>query len=487
MALTGLILSVVSFVALYKFLLYPLLLSPLARIPAVHPLAKISGLYMLWVRYWDCENAIVFAAHNKHGGVVRLGPNELSINCIEDGVKTVYGRNFDRHDFYRVYEDCGRQNLSSSLDAFSHTIRKKRITHVYSKSYLHSSPAVVALIDRVVRQRFLTLITACAREEKAFDTMKILSALALDMVLGYTFGVGNATNFLNNSTEHSKCIERIHTGRPYPMMFWLHEFPRTVDFLERVGILSKERYQSLEALHVFCIQMCHRAEAALVDAHATATAEDVPTVYQQFKRSLDKEGISTLPSLRASSRLRDSGTISCSPQQLEIAAEVGDQIHASDETLSITLTYAIWELSRNTGTQDRLRHECRLLGNNVHVSSATPLPTANEIDRLPLLHAIMMETMRVQPIVAGGQARVTPFGKTSTLGEYDNIPGGCRAQSYARFLHLNHEVFPEPLAWYPERWLEKLDPNVPDQKMRWFWAFSSGGRMCLGSHFAQLG
>ncbi|KAK5111281.1 hypothetical protein LTR85_012222 [Meristemomyces frigidus] len=490
MALIPLVAAAISITILYQFILYPLFLSPVAGIPAVHPLAKISSLYMLWIRFWDDENDTVFAAHQKHGEVIRLGPDELSVNCVDDGIKTIYGKNFDRHYFYRVYEDCGRENLSSSLDALSHTIRKRRITHVYSKSYLQSSPAVTGLMDRVIRHRFLSLVAGYARDQRSFDTMTLLSALALDLVTGYTFGVKNGTDFLNNSKEHAKCIGQIHTGRPYPMMFWLHEFPETVSFLERIGVLSKERYESLEALHVFCLNMCHRTETALADSSAEETApEDYPTVYQQFKRSLDKEGLSATPSVEKYSKLSGHKPITCSPQQLEIAAEVGDQIHASDETLSITLSYAIWELSRNPEMQKRLRQECQGLGPDVDTGSTAALPSASHVDALLLLHAVIMETLRVHPVVAGGQARVTPHNKLSRLGRYENIPGGCRVQSYARFLHHNADVFPDPLAWYPERWLQSSgepDSPEPDQKMRWFWSFSSGGRMCLGSNFALL-
>jgi hypothetical protein len=271
------------------------------------------------------------------------------------------------------------------------------------------------------------------------------------------------------------------------MMFWLHEFPETVAFFERIGLLSKERYKSLEALHVFCLNMCERTEHALANPSALGTApEEVPTVYQQFKRSLDKEGVSASPSLEVLSVLEGNRTISCSPQQLEIAAEVGDQIHASDETLSITLSYAIWELSRNSDMQQRLRQECQALGPDVNVSSTGALPSTSVVEALPLLHAVVMETLRVHPVVAGGQARVTPYGKLSKLGRYENIPGGYRVQSYARFLHSNPEVFPNPLEWYPERWLQSSGEGY-DQKLRWFWSFSSGARMCLGSHFALLG
>ncbi|EME82931.1 uncharacterized protein MYCFIDRAFT_188146 [Pseudocercospora fijiensis CIRAD86] len=487
MALLVLAAAVLAAAALYHFILYPLLWSPVASIPAVHPLAKISSLYMLWIRYWDDENDTVFAAHEKYGQVVQLGPQELSVNCIDDGIKTVYGKNFDRHYFYRVYEDCGRHNLSSSLDATSHAIRKRRVTHIFSKSYLYTSPALSGLLNQIIRYRYLPLVIGYAMEQQPFDTMILFSALAIDVVTGYTFGTKAGTNFLNDRTQHAKCIHEIHKGRPYPMMFWLHEFPGCISFLESIGFLSKERYKSLEALHMFCLDMCDRAENALADPGSDNTApEEVPTVYQQFKYTLDKEGLSSTPSLKV---LEGHRPISCSPQQLEIAAEVCDQIHASDETLAITLTYAVWELSRNVDLQQRLRRECQALGPDIRTDSSASLPAPSLVDSLPLLHAVVMETLRVHPTVAGGQARVTPYGKLSKLGRYENIPGGYRVQSYARFLHANPAVFPDPNVWQPERWLHsgaKTDLYGPDEKLRWFWAFSSGARMCLGSHLALL-
>lgn len=344
-------------------------------------------------------------------------------------------------------------------------------------------------MNRVIRDRYLSLVAKSAKDQRPFDSMILLSALALDIVTGFTFGAKNGTNFLNNREEHAWCIGEIHNGRPYPMMFWLHEFPGTIALLERWGIIPIDRYQSLEALHVYCLHMCDRAETALTDSSAReASPEDFPTVYQQFKRALDKDGLSAIPSVEAQhARLPSYKPISCSPQQLEIAAEIGDQIHASDETLSITLTYAMWELSRNTDMQDRLRKECQALGPTVYAASTAALPPANVVDMLPLLNAIIYETLRVHPVVAGGQARVTPHGKLSKLGKFENVPGGIRVQSYARFLHHNEDVFPDPLSWHPERWLPEKNSSEPDQKMRWFWAFSSGARMCLGSHLALMG
>lgn len=39
--------------------------------------------------------------------------------------------------------------------------------------------------------------------------------------------------------------------------------------------------------------------------------------------------------------------------------------------------------------------------------------------------------------------------------------------------------------WRPERWLE-VTQDERDEMMRWFWAFGSGGRMCIGNNLAVI-
>lgn len=43
------------------------------------------------------------AAHDKYGPVVRLGPREISINCVDDGIRIVYGKGFEKTGFYDVF------------------------------------------------------------------------------------------------------------------------------------------------------------------------------------------------------------------------------------------------------------------------------------------------------------------------------------------------------------------------------------------------
>lgn len=85
---------------LYSYVVYPAFVSPLAKIPAANFSARFSSLWLKYIRYRNIENRTVYALHQKHGPIVRLGPKELSINCYEGGLKTVYGGSFPKTNFY---------------------------------------------------------------------------------------------------------------------------------------------------------------------------------------------------------------------------------------------------------------------------------------------------------------------------------------------------------------------------------------------------
>jgi hypothetical protein len=93
---------------LYKFVLYPAYLSPLSKIPNAHPTAPFSEAWILWTRHNMRNNRATLVAHQKHGPIVRMAPNELSINCVDGGIRTVYAGGFEKHDWYpRLFSTFG--------------------------------------------------------------------------------------------------------------------------------------------------------------------------------------------------------------------------------------------------------------------------------------------------------------------------------------------------------------------------------------------
>jgi hypothetical protein len=94
----GLLLT--SAVTIYKFIVSPAFLSPLAKIPNAHWSCSFSSIWILWMRWTQRENQEVYRHHMAKGVVVRLGPQLLSVNCFEDGLKTIYGGGFPKPSWY---------------------------------------------------------------------------------------------------------------------------------------------------------------------------------------------------------------------------------------------------------------------------------------------------------------------------------------------------------------------------------------------------
>ena len=55
---------------------------------------------MLWNRYKARELRSIHAAHEQHGKVVRLGPNEVSVASVDDGIRIIYSGGFDKDQWY---------------------------------------------------------------------------------------------------------------------------------------------------------------------------------------------------------------------------------------------------------------------------------------------------------------------------------------------------------------------------------------------------
>ena len=166
-----------------------------------------------------------------------------------------------------------------------------------------------------------------------------------------------------------------------------------------------------------------------------------------------------------------------------IASEMLDHLGAGSETAKVTLTYLQWELSRRPNLQAALREELLTL-NPPFTFTTNHEPRCSldstGLDTLPLLEAILKETLRLYPPTPSLLTRIVPPDGT-TIDGY-KIPAGVVLGTSGFIMHMNEDVFPDASSFKPERWLvdgpEKVEMN------RWFWVFGSGGRMCVGSHFA---
>lgn len=103
---TILVLAAIVFL-IYKLLIYPAYVSPLSKIPSAHFTASWAPLWILWARYTRVEVQTIHKAHQKYGPIVRLGPNEVSVNCVDGGLRIVYAGGFEKPYFYDQFENYG--------------------------------------------------------------------------------------------------------------------------------------------------------------------------------------------------------------------------------------------------------------------------------------------------------------------------------------------------------------------------------------------
>lgn len=368
--------------------------------------------------------------------------------------------------------------MFSMLDNKTHSLQKRKISNIYSKSYLQSSRDMSILSEAIVLERLLPILGNLSAQSTPINVHEFNFAIGMDFVTAYLFGVQNGSNFLQDVKARQAWLAIFQSRRPYA--FWASELPELLTF---AWLLDKIRAQVTPSwlefmdkkLESSCVEMCNAAESSLKSTLSATpgapTRTTKPVVYNQLSQSYS----ATLPQNPATN-----------PQGLAIASELLDHLGAGHETTGVSLTYYLHQLSQRPSLQASLRAELLTLTPTLgHPSMAQSLPLPRSIDALPLLHATLMETLRRYTAIPGPQPRITPTAPTSLAGS-PPLPAGVRVSANAYCLHRNKEIFPDPESWLPGRWLDQTKERT-EEMMRWFWAFGSGGRMCIGSHFAIQG
>jgi cytochrome P450 len=378
------------------------------------------------------------------------------------------------------------------------------ISHIYSKSTLHSSPALASQSITILFSRLLPIITASthpSQNPRGIDVHDLWMAATMDFITAYIFGLRHSTNFLKNVGYRQHWLELYQSRKKYT--FFPQELPRLTKIMHAIGIRLVPRWVDYanQEIEAFCASMCKAATASIKSEEASnADPGDEAVVLNALLSGHEKER----QQKRSNSILHD--TVLREPE-LSVYSEMLDQLAAGHETAGITMTYLTWHLSQDTELQKALRAELLTLNNSLiyppKFSSPSleqsfkgglkdwlkdvQLPSSKQLDALPILHAVLMETLRLKAAIPGSQPRMTPY-PSCTIDKYE-IPGGVRVGSAAYSLHRNVSVYPYPDAWDHTRWLDSPDQSAEARRERdrWFWAFSSGGRMCIGSNFAMHG
>lgn len=300
--------------------------------------------------------------------------------------------------------------MFSTLESKPHSIRKRMLSHVFSKSYIYSSSTVLAGLKNVLHGRLLPILQDASKTGEAVEVLELNQAYGLDSYTSFQFGRKLGSNMLLNPEERKRYLKNFYGRRPW--LFWVTEVPSLTNLLMKLGIplLPKGLFEATKELEEWCLGVCDRAEDML-SSGVDIPGEDYPIVYAAQRSGIQK--------LDPSEKDRDGESIPMIsnqkyPRRLEIASDIFDQQAASHETTGAALTYMYYELSRNPDIQRRLREEVLTLTPAIvfPVTDGTErdLPVAKELDVLPLLDSIVQETLRLyvcttSPLSSSGRSK----------------------------------------------------------------------------------
>ncbi|MGA8352810.1 MAG: cytochrome P450 [Solirubrobacteraceae bacterium] len=147
----------------------------------------------------------------------------------------------------------------------------------------------------------------------------------------------------------------------------------------------------------------------------------------------------------------------------ELRDELITLVLAGHETTANSLAWAFERLLRNAGPYARLRELVRASGSRAQVEADA------------YVEAVIHETMRVRPVVPSIGRRVSvPW----QLGRF-RVPAGTPVVMSIVLLHHREDVYPQPFAFAPERFLDAKPGTYT-----WI-PFGGGIRRCLGATLAM--
>ncbi|MGW0647270.1 cytochrome P450 [Streptomyces umbrinus] len=155
----------------------------------------------------------------------------------------------------------------------------------------------------------------------------------------------------------------------------------------------------------------------------------------------------------------------------QICSEILTLAVAGTETTASVLSWVLYELARAPDLEGRVHAELAdVLGDRAVTFDDLPL--------LPYLNRVITETLRLHHtgwLVT--RRTITPV----QLGDW-TVPADTELAYCQHALHRDPALFPDPLVFDPDRWLDDTQPQLAENA---FLPFGAGKHKCIGDRFAR--
>ncbi|KAK4044300.1 cytochrome P450 [Parachaetomium inaequale] len=434
---------------------YRLRLHALSHVPGP-VVTKISSLFLYLICYLGIEGRVLRYYHSKYGKVVRVAPNSVSI-ADSAAIQAIYvaGGGFPKDARYRNFNLGPVASIFSSIDTAYRDVRAKAVAPLFATGALRVECGPRGAIGASIAD-FTTQLRAL-REARVprTDLLDLCARLSIDVVTTYLLGrsYGGLGEHAHLGLEARQRDDAKLSANP---------FVHSIVAFARFSLLPTPLFKLFYAVSQ---RLSHSDEVARsfarLDAFIREAMGPESEKHGHHRRHLYHE------------RLLAAGI---SPA--EAAAQSKAIVFAGADSTAVMLATTLFHLVRSETARSRLRAE---------VATAAAAASSPAADTLPFLRACVKEGLRLGMANPTRLTRVVPGpGPGLAVGGVVLPPGtvvGCAAYN----LHHDPDVFPEPFAFRPERWMDDgSDGGLRRADMaRSLMPFGVGLRGCIGKNLAM--
>jgi cytochrome P450 len=380
---------------------------------------------------------------DQYGPIVVIAPDQVH-TTDDTAMRAIYDKSSLKTSFYRSMGSW--KGVTSTLGFVDYPAAAPSRNNLLQCFQNRNLGVLVENIESHVRD-FVRLLETKSKANNIVDGVVVFRLLAIDIVTDVLWA------------EENRLLSSVDDGHAPAFLRRFHAFSTwnaTKSFIPGVEFMVKYfGTQKWRTLRADCNDMDITAREALQRWQQTEKGA------KQGARH-DKDVLSMLQSM-------NTATVAPVPPE-DVPAYMVEMLAAGSSTTSHTAAFACWLVSRDVSAQSRLREEL-----------TTAFPDENDIDikktmDLPFLDGVIRETMRMYPMIPGPLERYTT--KSITIAGLV-VPKGVIASTGAYNQGRLADVYPDPDAWRPERWINATE------RMRLNWTpFGYGCRSCPGSNLA---
>ncbi|KAN0120274.1 cytochrome P450 [Hyaloscypha variabilis] len=445
-------------------------------------LASLTDWWRFWVVYGRRPELEHIRLHEKHGDVVRLGPNSLSFSDPK-ALKTIYGLNkgFTKSEFYPVQQAVASGHrlpslFSTTSEAF-HAQLRRSVNSAFSMSTLIQYEPFVDSTTELFLSQTEKLY---AKTGEACNFSRWLQFYAFDVIGEMTYSKRHG--FLEENRDIDGIIDYVANLFDYAGPIGQIPFLDVLILKNPIWLLLG-KYGFVDGT----FPVAKFARARMLERYPTSSDPKTSTILPSTEPSAESKKPDLLSKFVQAKNDRPDFMNDSLVMTMAIS-----MAFAGSETTAISLSSVFYYLLKNPRCMEEVYRELDSKAREGFFGDyENGLVTWTESQSLPYLDACIKEAFRVHPAPGLTLERIVPPQGADIAGHF--VKGGTIVGCSAWVLHRRKEIFGEDVEVYrPERWLPEpgKDKEAEEKRVKEMAGtmlhFGQGARTCIGKNISLL-